>query len=97
MKFCNSMLGATPAVPTQSVFRLASKPLNLGVEVFSTVVLVLDTGISKQILKIMMERTVNENAACLRRICKRSDQPKMERLVNNDARLILRRKLKQIL
>ena len=39
---------------------------------------------------IMMQRTANENAACLRRICKRSDQPKIERLVNNDARLILR-------
>ena len=37
----------------------------------------------------MMQRTANENAACLRRICKRSDQPKIERLVNNDARLIL--------
>ena len=44
-------------------------------------------------LNIMMQRTANENAACLRRICKRSDQPKIERLVNNDARLILRRKL----
>ena len=43
-------------------------------------------------LKIMMQRTANENAACLRRICKRSDQPKIERLVNNDARLMLRRK-----
>ena len=42
----------------------------------------------------MMQRTANENAACLRRICKRSDQPKIERLVNYDARLILRRKLK---
>ena len=28
-----------------------------------------------------MQRTANENAACLRRICKRSDQPKIERLV----------------
>ena len=44
-------------------------------------------------LNIMMKRTANENAACIRRICKRSDQPKIERLVNNDARLILRRKL----
>ena len=44
-------------------------------------------------LNIMMQRTANENAACLRRICKRSDQPKIERLVNSDARLILRRKL----
>ena len=44
---------------------------------------------------IMMQRTVNENAACLRRICKteRSDQPKIERVANNDARLILRKKL----
>ena len=41
-------------------------------------------------LNIMMQRTANENAACLRRICKRSDQPKIERLVNSDARLILR-------
>ena len=40
-----------------------------------------------------MPRTANENAACLRRICKRSDQPKIERLVNNAARLILRGKL----
>ena len=39
---------------------------------------------------IMIQRTANENAACLRRICKRSDQSKIERLVNNDARLILR-------
>ena len=45
-------------------------------------------------LKIMMQRTVNENAVCQRKICKRSDQPKIERLVNNDARLILRGKLK---
>ena len=40
-----------------------------------------------------MKRTANENAAGLRRICKRSDQQKIERLENNDARLILRRKL----
>ena len=38
-------------------------------------------------LNIMMQRTANENAACLLRICKRSDQPKIERLVNNFARL----------
>ena len=42
---------------------------------------------------IIMQRTANQNAACLCRICKRSDQPKIERLVNSDARLILRRKL----
>ena len=30
-----------------------------------------------------MQRTANENAAGLRRICKRSDQPKIERLENN--------------
>ena len=40
-------------------------------------------------LNIMMERSANENAAGLRRtgrrICKRSDQPKIERLVNNGA------------
>ena len=42
---------------------------------------------------IMMQRTANENAACLRRICKRSDQLKIERIANNDARLILRKKL----
>ena len=41
----------------------------------------------------MVQRTANENAACIRRICKRSDQPKIERVANNDARLILRRKL----
>ena len=30
---------------------------------------------------IMMQRTAKENAACLRRlICKRSDQPKIERI-----------------
>ena len=46
----------------------------------------------KGIVTIMVQRTANENAACLRRICRRSDQPKIERLVNNDARLILRRK-----
>ena len=38
----------------------------------------------------MMQRTANENAACERRICKRSDQPKINRITNNDARLILR-------
>ena len=38
----------------------------------------------------MVQRTANENAACLRRICKRSDQPKIERIANNDARLIPR-------
>ena len=38
-------------------------------------------------LNIMVQRTANENAACLRRICKRSDQPKIERIANNDARL----------
>ena len=38
----------------------------------------------------MAQRTANENAACFRRICKRSDQPKIERIANNDARLILR-------
>ena len=32
----------------------------------------------------MMQRTGNENAAGLRRICKRSDQPKIERLENKD-------------
>ena len=33
----------------------------------------------------MMQRTANENAACLRRISNRSDQPKIEGRVNNDA------------
>ena len=33
----------------------------------------------------MMQRSANENAAGLHRICKRSDQPKIERLVKNDA------------
>ena len=33
---------------------------------------------------------INEYAACERRICKRSDQPKINRITNNDARLILR-------
>ena len=37
-----------------------------------------------------MQRTANEYAACERRICKRSDQPKINRITNNDARLILR-------
>ena len=49
----------------------------------------LRTNVQKKLhihkLKIMMQRTVNENAACQRRICKRFDQPKIERLVNNDA------------
>ena len=37
----------------------------------------------------------NKNAAALRRICKRSDLPKIERLKKTmNARLILRRKLK---
>ena len=38
-------------------------------------------------------KVVSENAAYLRRICKRSDQRKIERVANNDARLILSRKL----
>ena len=42
---------------------------------------------------MMMQRTANEYAACERRICKRSDQPKINRITNNDARLILREKL----
>ena len=42
---------------------------------------------------MMMQRTANENAARKRRICKRSDQPKIDRIANNDARLILREKL----
>ena len=33
-------------------------------------------------LNIMMQRTANENAACLRRICKRSDEPKIEKLLS---------------
>ena len=41
----------------------------------------------------MIQRTASENATCLRKVCKRSDQPKIDRVVNNDARLILRRKL----
>ena len=41
---------------------------------------------------MMMQRTTNENAANKRRICKRSDQPKIDRITNN-ARLILREKL----
>ena len=48
---------------------------------------------AKGLLNTMMVRTANENAACLRRICKRSDQPKIVRLVNNDARPILRESL----
>ena len=36
----------------------------------------------------MMQRTANENAACERRICKRSDQPKINRITNNDADLL---------
>ena len=32
----------------------------------------------------MMQRTSNENAACKHRICKRSDQPKIDRIANND-------------
>ena len=39
---------------------------------------------------MMMQRTANEYAACERRICKRYDQPKINRIKNNDARLILR-------
>ena len=44
-------------------------------------------------LNIMMQRTANENAARKRRICKRSDQPNIDRIANKDARLILREKL----
>ena len=48
---------------------------------------------SSILFNIMIQRTASENAACLRKVCKRSDQPKIDRVVNNDARLILRRKL----
>ena len=42
-----------------------------------------------------MQRTANENAACLiPRICKRFDEPTIERIANNDSGLILHRKLK---
>ena len=41
---------------------------------------------------MMMQRTANENAAYKRRICKRSDQPKID-IITNNARLILREKL----
>ena len=53
----------------------------------------MTTSKTVDILKTMMQRTTNENTGGLHRICKRSDQPKIERLVNNDARLILRTKL----
>ena len=33
-----------------------------------------------ELAQTMMQRTANENADGLRRICKRSDQPKIERL-----------------
>ena len=36
----------------------------------------------------MMQRTANENAAGLRRICGRSDQPEIERIANNDAMIV---------
>ena len=39
-------------------------------------------------LNTMMQRNANENFAGLQRICQRSDQPKIERLENSDARLI---------
>ena len=42
---------------------------------------------------MMMQRTAKENAACKRRIYKRSDQPKVDRIAINDARLLLRKKL----
>ena len=41
------------------------------------------------LMYMMKQRTANENAACER---KRSDQPKIDRIANNDARLILRKK-----
>ena len=42
---------------------------------------------------MMKQRTANKNAARKRRICKRSDQPKIDIIANNDARLILHKKL----
>ena len=47
----------------------------------------------KDNLNVTMQRTANGNAADLRRICNRSEQPKIETLENNVARLILHRKL----
>ena len=41
----------------------------------------------------MMQRTTNKNTACKRRMCKRSDEPKIDRIANNDERLILCEKL----
>ena len=43
----------------------------------------------------MTQRTANESAPGLCRICKRSDQPKIEKLENHNERLILHRKLKK--
>ena len=43
-----------------------------------------DVIVFKKELYTMMQRTANENAAGLRRICKRSDQPKIQRLENKD-------------
>ena len=45
----------------------------------------------------MMQRTANEYAACERRICKRPDQPKINRITNNDARLILQFELYHVI
>ena len=45
---------------------------------------------------IIMQRTANENAACSHRIFGRSDQPKKDRIANNDARLILRRTVESV-
>ena len=40
-------------------------------------------------LNTVMQKTANENAVGLQRICYRSDQPNIEKLENNNARLIL--------
>ena len=58
---------------------------NLGGPITKTrMIVIIITIISQEekdygLKNLMMQRTANENAACIRRICKRPDQPKIER------------------
>ena len=81
---CRKWINASPSI-NKSTERHTRVP-HYQSAIFHIIATTLQPPLLPEQLNIMMQRTANENAACLHRICKRSDQPKIERLVNNDAR-----------
>ena len=81
---CRKRINASPSI-NKSTERHTRVP-HYQSAIFYTIATTLQPALLPEQLNIMIQRTANENAACLHRICKRSDQPKIERLVNNDAR-----------